>query len=227
MGAEKQYILDGLDCAHCAVKIEDTVKNIDGVEDTSVNFVSKKLHVKIGNGVNNKNIDNEIIELIKEVEPDIIINKSEIGAGTLKEHILNNLNDIGIFLIGILFFALALIFPVTNMIKLTLFIASYIIVGGDIVKKALRNITKGQIFDENFLMTIATLGAFTIKQYPEAVTVMAFYRIGEFLQEAAVAHSRKSIKALMDCRPDYVNLKIGNDFIKTSPGNSSWGYYND
>ena len=217
MEAEKQYILNGLDCAHCAGKIENAIKGLDGVENTSVNFLSKKLHVKVKNSDYYNNIDNEIIGLIKEVEPDIIISKSEIGTGKLKEHISANLNDIGIFFLGILLFVVALVFPVKNFMELTLFIASYIIVGGEIVKKALRNISKGQIFDENFLMTIATIGAFAVKQYPEAVTVMAFYRVGEFLQDVAVAHSKKSIRALMDSRPDYVNLKIGNDFKKTSP----------
>ena len=98
-----------------------------------------------------------------------------------------------------------------------LFIISYIIVGFDIVKKALRNITRGKIFDENFLMTVATIGAFFVGEFPEAVTVMLFYQIGELFQSFAVDKSRKSIASLMDIRPDYANLVDGDDIKKVKP----------
>jgi Cd2+/Zn2+-exporting ATPase len=89
---------------------------------------------------------------------------------------------------------------------LALFVLSYILTGGDVVLKALKNITKGEIFDENFLMVIATFGAFLIGEYPEAVAVMIFYKIGEAFQDRAIDNSKKSIKALMDIKPDYANL---------------------
>ena len=98
-----------------------------------------------------------------------------------------------------------------------LFIISYIIVGFEIVKKAFRNITKGKIFDENFLMTVATIGAFFVGEFPEAVTVMLFYQIGELFQSFAVDKSRKSIASLMDIRPDYANLVDGDDIKKVKP----------
>lgn len=98
-----------------------------------------------------------------------------------------------------------------------LFIISYIIVGFEIVKKAFRNITRGKIFDENFLMTVATIGAFFVGEFPEAVTVMLFYQIGELFQSFAVDKSRKSIASLMDIRPDYANLVDGDDIKKVKP----------
>lgn len=98
-----------------------------------------------------------------------------------------------------------------------LFIISYIIVGFEIVKKAFRNITRGKIFDENFLMTVATIGAFFVGEFPEAVTVMLFYQIGELFQSFAVDKSRKSIASLMDIRPDYANLVDGDDIKKIKP----------
>ncbi|MCQ4924422.1 heavy metal translocating P-type ATPase [Tissierella carlieri] len=102
-------------------------------------------------------------------------------------------------------------------LQIALFIISYIIVGGDIVKKAIRNISRGKVFDENFLMSIATIGAFLIGEYPEGVAVMLFYQVGELFQSYAVDKSRRSISNLMDIRPDYANLKKGDDIVKVDP----------
>lgn len=102
-------------------------------------------------------------------------------------------------------------------LKLILFLASYLVVGGDIVYKALKNIVRGRVFDENFLMAIATVGAFVIGEYPEGVAVMFFYQIGELFQSIAVNRSRKSISALMDIRPDFANLKAGDEIKRVSP----------
>lgn len=102
-------------------------------------------------------------------------------------------------------------------LQIALFVLSYIIVGGDVVKRAVKNIIKGQVFDENFLMSVATIGAFLIGEYPEGVAVMLFYQIGELFQSYAVDKSRKSISSLMDIRPDYANVKNGDELIKTDP----------
>ena len=102
-------------------------------------------------------------------------------------------------------------------LQIALFIISYIIVGGDVVKRAVKNIFKGQVFDENFLMSIATIGAFFIGEYPEGVAVMLFYQVGELFQSYAVGKSRKSIASLMDIRPDYANVKKGDELVKVDP----------
>lgn len=100
---------------------------------------------------------------------------------------------------------------------LALFLAAYVIIGGDVVKNALRNIGRGQVFDENFLMMIATVGAFFVGDYPEAVAVMLFYQVGECFQSYAVGKSRKSITALMDIRPDYANVLRDGDWTEVEP----------
>lgn len=120
-----------------------------------------------------------------------------IGAAVLATAVLLNLNN--------------------EWLQIALFIISYIIVGGDVVKRAVKNIFKGQVFDENFLMSIATIGAFFIGEYPEGVAVMLFYQVGELFQSYAVGKSRKSIASLMDIRPDYANVKKGDELVRTDP----------
>jgi Cd2+/Zn2+-exporting ATPase len=100
---------------------------------------------------------------------------------------------------------------------LGLYTAAYLLAGGEVLLKAVKNISKGTIFDENFLMTIASLGAFCIGEYPEGAAVMIFYRVGEAFQEAALRRSRSSIAALMDIRPDYANLKRGGEYLRVDP----------
>ncbi len=108
-------------------------------------------------------------------------------------------------------------FPVEGVVKFAVFFVAYLIAGGDILLKAFRNIIKGEVFDENFLMSIATLGAFSIKEFPEAVMVMILYQVGEYFQDKAVDKSRKSISTLMDIRPDYANIEQNGELVKKSP----------
>lgn len=116
---------------------------------------------------------------------------------------------------SILFIA-ALIINI-ELVSLVLFILSFILAGGDVVEKAVRNIIRGDVFDENFLMAIASIGAFLIGEAPEGVAVMLFYQVGEAFQSYAVGQSRKSIKSLMNIRPDYANVKIGDELIRKDP----------
>ena len=121
-------------------------------------------------------------------------------------------------IISFILLVLAFILKLDNVIiNDILFIISYLIVGYDIILKALRNITRGKVFDENFLMTIATIGAFFIGEFPEAVAVMLFYQVGELFQSYAVDKSRKSIASLMDIRPDFANVKRNGEIIKVDP----------
>lgn len=115
-----------------------------------------------------------------------------------------------------LFFAAALL-PLPQIVKLSFFSLSYVIVGLPIVIKALRNVKNGEVFDENFLMTVATLGAVALGEYPEAVAVMLFFQIGEFFQSYAVSRSRKSIAALMDIRPDFARVQKNGEWAEVSP----------
>ena len=120
-------------------------------------------------------------------------------------------------ILAIVLFSLAMIFTSAPTFKISLLGISYLIAGYDILIKALKNIIKGQVFDENFLMGIATIGAIGIKEYPEAVMVMVLYQIGEYLQDKAVEKSQNSITELMDIRPDYANIEKNGDLTKISP----------
>ena len=121
-------------------------------------------------------------------------------------------------IIGAAVLATAVLLSLNNeWLQIALFIISYIIVGGDVVKRAVKKIFKGQVFDENFLLSIATIGAFFIGEYPESVAVMLFYQVGELFQSYAVGKSRKSIASLMDIRPDYANVKKGDELVKVDP----------
>ena len=130
--------------------------------------------------------------------------------------------------IGALLFLLAVMSENTQLMKnenliLGIFLVSYFIIGGDVVKRAVRNIGSGQVFDENFLMTIATVGAFLVSEYPEAVAVMLFYQVGELFQDYAVHRSRKSIADLMDIRPDYANLIQNGEVVQKDPSEVTIG----
>lgn len=120
-------------------------------------------------------------------------------------------------ILAIVLFSFAMIFTSAPTFKISLLGISYLIAGYDILIKAIKNIIKGKVFDENFLMGIATLGAIGIKEYPEAVMVMVLYQIGEYLQDKAVEKSQNSITELMDIRPDYANIEKNGDLIKISP----------
>ena len=121
-------------------------------------------------------------------------------------------------IIALILFVIALVFNFNNeLINKAIFLIAYIIVGFEILRKAIRNIFRGKVFDENFLMTVATLGAFGIGEFPEAVAVMLFYQIGELFQSYAVDKSRKSIANLMDIRPDFANVERDGDIQKVDP----------
>ena len=121
-------------------------------------------------------------------------------------------------IIGGILFVLGMVLKTdNNYVEFGIYLAGYVIAGGDIVIRAVKNIFRGQVFDENFLMSVATIGAFIIGEYPEGVAVMLFYQVGELFQSYAVDKSRKSIASLMDIRPDFANVKRGCELIKTDP----------
>lgn len=127
-----------------------------------------------------------------------------------------NKKDLGRIIISALLLVITLVVKNTQL-KFILYLIAYIIVGIEVILEAIENTFKGKIFDENFLMTIATIGAFFIREYPEAVAVMLFYKVGELFEEYAEEKSRKSISTLMDIKPDYANLKIGEEIKKVHP----------
>lgn len=221
---KRKLVLEGLDCANCALKIENGVQKIEGVSACSVNFANKTITIEIASD-RTDDILEQTKKKIRKLEPGIEVLESgeteaadDHGHGHSHEHGAQSIKImvarlIAGFAIGAAAYALSL----SRELELILFIASYLIVGGDIVFKALKNVVRGQVFDEYFLMSIATFGAFVIGEYPEGVAVMLFYQIGELFQSIAVNRSRKSIGALMNIRPDFANLKTGTEIKRVNP----------
>ncbi|ABR46369.1 heavy metal translocating P-type ATPase [Alkaliphilus metalliredigens QYMF] len=216
--SKKALVLKGLSCVSCATKIEDKVKELKGVHSVYMDFTSEKLVIEAKTHDWHR-ITKEVTAIVKHIESDVeVIDESRKkdeqghshGGGDNKMELIR----LGI---GAILYAIALAFQMSDSIEFVLYFISYLLIGGEVLLKAGRNIRRGQIFDENFLMSIATIGAFAIGEFPEGVAVMLFYQIGEFFQGLAVNRSRKSIGALMDIRPDYANLKVGNDVKKVSP----------
>jgi len=214
-----ELYLQGLDCANCAAKIEKKVNSLKGVSHASLNFATKKLAITTNGQDNDYDFVSEAIKIIKDIEPDVqVINRKDKNTDSQESEESNILKrEWIIFGISASLFFGAMVLPLPLLTKIILYLISYILSGAEVIIKAIKNITKGRVFDENFLMSIATLGAFGTGQYPEGAAVMLFYQIGELLQSMAVDKSRKSIKSLMDIRPDYANLKIGTDTKKVAP----------
>lgn len=221
---KKEITLGGLNCAHCAEVISNKVSELDGVKNSNLNFVNKKLSVEVDD-LNKEVVIKNIINIINDTEPGLDIQiegakknkKTEKETKSIKD---NNKLELLKILLGAFVFVFAFyeeMMGVENKYSILIFLVSYILVGGDVVYKALRNMSKGRIFDENFLMTVATVGAIGIGDASEAVGVMLFYKIGEYLQELAVGKSRKSISDLMQIKPDVANLKVGDSIKVVDP----------
>ena len=204
---KKEYKLNGLCCAVCAEKIRSEIHELEGVDNARLDMVTQKLVVSI-----EPNYAGTLFEktkaVVKRHEPDVEIIDYAKPAQSIegKESFLKKYFSVIALCLGAALFAVGLIFNFTQNINLAIFITSYLLTGGPVVLQALRNISQGQVFDENFLMSIASIGAFAIGDYAEGVAVMLFYRVGEAFQDRAVDKSRRSITALMDIRPDSANL---------------------
>lgn len=209
----KVYTLENLGCANCAAKMEAKINQMDGVSNATITFATKQLRLSAA----------EPDVLIPEVE--IICDGIESGVRVIEKqekreteqgHAEGKKDLYSILAGGILFLGAVILHKITgaetySLPYLAVFLVSYLILGGEILLTAGKNILKGQIFDENFLMSIATLGAFIIQEYPEAVGVMLFFRIGEYFEEAAVEKSRSQIMEAVDLRPEVVNLEAGGE----------------
>jgi Cd2+/Zn2+-exporting ATPase len=241
VGVKKELLLEGLNCANCAVKIEARVKALEGISSASINFATKTLVVEMEDKQLVEPILQETIKIIKDLEPHVDVREKDKmpkisdahkDHGTEKdgrspffegEWLKENRAKALQLTVGVLLFGAVLVLKLPFWMELSLYFISYFLVGGEVLVRAVQNIIKGQVFDENFLMALATVGAFAIGEYPEGVAVMLFYQIGEVLQDIAVNRSRRSIIALMDIRPDYANRKVNGDIQIVSPEELSIG----
>ena len=204
---QKVYILENLGCANCAAKMERKIKELPEVEDAVITFATKQLKVA-------SNHQEDLLPVLQEIcasiESEVVVKQKESKVHKEKQE-ENKKAIIGI-LVGAVLFAAGMIFedsyPTVTSIG---FVIAYLILGGKIVLQAAKNLKKGHVFDENFLMSIATLAAFAIGDFAEAVGVMLFYRCGELFEDIAVEKSRGQIMDAVDMRPEVVNLLHGDE----------------
>ena len=223
----KVYLLKGLDCPNCSAKIEKEVGELGGVTSSTVNLMNQTLTVQAGTSVAASLLDT-VTTIVHSHEPDVEVSEKQLEATApvKKDEKAAVYNDedkkrtirlaVGavVYAIGM---ALTVFAKLPTLAELAFLIVAYVILGWDVVWQAVKNITRGQVFDEHFLMSVSTIGAFAIGEYPEAVAVMLFYQVGEFFQSLAVKRSRKSISDLMDIRPDSATVKRNGVLQVVSP----------
>lgn len=213
----KKYILKNLDCAACAVKIEEALSQRDDVRRVSVNFATSTMLLESAD-------DQKALAQIKALEPGVeVFEADEHPAGLSKSELLENKAELArifltiLLLIGGLLFEDQLHDSPFRIGEYLVYGIAYLISGYKVIWGATKNIIKGRVFDEQFLMSLATLGAIAINEMAEAVTVMLFYVVGEFFQGLAVNRSRKSVQSLLALRPDYANLKLNGEIQQVAP----------
>ena len=208
---KKEYVLRGIDCGNCAAKIERAVNQLEQVESATVNLIAQKLTLETKS---EDGIDKEIIDLVDAIEPGIEVISEK------KEEALPEKRDWAkeLLLAVTILFAFGFFLPEEYFwIRLVYYLTLYIIIGHKVLIKMVQNIQRGNLFDENFLMSIATLGAFLLGEFPEAVAVMLFYQIGEYFQDKATSQSRQSIARLMDIRSDKAWRLEGGETVQVDP----------
>lgn len=211
---KKIFILDGLGCANCAAKMEHRIRQLSGVETAVLTYATKQLIVV---SEHPDNLRQEIQNICNSIEEGVIVRiKDERTSGIHRDKKVTeeNKKDILTVGVGMLLFIIGELTASWQpgfYIDRILFVAAYLVLGAEIVWTAGKNLVKGRVFDENFLMSIATLGAFVIGDFAEAVGVMLFYRAGELFEEIAVSRSRSQIMEAVDLRPETVWLVSGEE----------------
>ena len=205
---QRVYTLENLGCAHCAAKMQHQISQLDGIDDCVLVYETKQLRVK---GDNPDALLPEIRKICSNIESEVKViapeeeKEDKGGSHPLAEMLIGA----GLFIAGVLV-------PVTA-VKIILLLAAYLLLGRHVLLTAAKNIGRGQVFDENFLMTVATIGAWAVGSFDEAVGVMLFYRVGEYFEDRAVDRSRKQIMDAIDLRPETVNLVKDNGEIEVIP----------
>ncbi len=230
------FTIENLHCAGCGTKVEAALEDSKLFENISLNFLKKKLVIETTSILSGKVLTTTINEVIQKVEPGVeVFLEDDCQCNELHDshdhshghdhshHDSLGKKDLIVLAIGIIIFVIGITVSDDISWKPILMAIGYFIVGWDVIYSAFSNIKRGAFLDENFLMTIATFGAFAVGEYSEAVGVMLFYKIGEFFQGRAVDNSRKSIEGLMDIRPDYANVREGKEIKKVNPASVAIG----
>ncbi|MBI9103127.1 MAG: heavy metal translocating P-type ATPase [Spirochaetales bacterium] len=221
---QNELVLKGLNCAHCATVIRDSVDKLPWVAEVRLNLATQIMTLEVKNQSDSPHVINEIQRLISTIEDGVTVEPLNpdsrlISQSPFSESLRRVVPEI---VGGLIFFFLLIgraVFDLSGPPVISLFLISYLLAGKSVLLAALKNIRHGRVLDENFLMVIATIGAFAIGEFPEAVAVMLFYQLGEFFQGRAVDSSRRSIQNLLYSRPGQVLVKTGDEFLGTDPEN--------
>ena len=205
-----KYTLEGLDCAACAKKVEDEIANTEGYEDVVVNFSTLKLTFKTDKPSPKK----EITKLVQKLEPDVEVLEDGEKSQEKEEH---NELDIVRIIVGLIIYAIALIVSKSTLITNILTIIAFVILLYKTAKKGFKQLFKNKVLDENMLIVVSAIGAYLVGKNSEGLMVITLYEIGKILESKAVNKTRKSISDLMNIKPEYANLKKGEEWEQVTP----------
>lgn len=226
MSLKMEYNLDGLACANCAAKMESQIKNLPQVKWAFLHFGTSTLALETDFDALEyvEKLEEEIKKIVQKYEPHVTVYKKEAQnkGCSFKKKALDSERPLPkkqllLLTLGLTIYLAALFLVFAPAFKFSLYMAAYLLFGGEVLVKAFSNIRRGQLFDENFLMSLATVGAFALKEYPEAVAVMLFYKIGTLFEERATVRSRRFIQSLLEIKPAYANLKRGEKISQVAP----------
>ncbi|MBR1554669.1 MAG: cadmium-translocating P-type ATPase, partial [Oscillospiraceae bacterium] len=213
------YDVENIDCAACAAKIENAVRKLDGVESAVLSYTSGQLHLRVSGDADKKELLRNIRQVTNQIAEGVVFRKHETAKKTASEPENHN-SEITLLVIGALLFLIGLILDWTTgneMLSRIFLMGAYLLMGWEVLCTAFKSILKGQMFDENFLMSIATIGALCIGSWEESAGVMLFYRIGELFEHIAVERSRKSVMQAIDMRPETVRKIFSRTDIRNIP----------
>lgn len=216
--------LRGLTCANCAAKIEHQVNELPEVKEGTMDLMNQKLHINLKNSEHMSTVVSKTTSIVKALEPEVEVIPITGDSGSkkeektkffsaVKEYAMNN----KLVMVGFALFIFVIVLQLPKTVEVPIYLISYLLVGGKVVLTAIKNILKGQVFDEHFLMATATVGALLLGEFPEAVAVMVFWQIGEAFQDYAVNNSRKNIKGLLDLKAEFANLITSEGLKKVDP----------
>ena len=224
---KKTYSLDQLDCAACAAKMEEAASQVPGVEELRINFLTKSMSLTASED-HFEQVAQNVMAACQRVEPECRV--CEVKQDTAAHHDHGHAHghdhekgeehhSLALIGVGAVLFVTGLLLP-EGLWRWVALIAAYVVAGGEVLLRAVKNILRGKVFDENFLMAVASLGAMLMGEATEAVAVMLFYQIGEWFQDRAVDKSRASIAQLMDIRPDHANHVLADGSVEVVPPQS-------
>ncbi|MGN1393921.1 MAG: heavy metal translocating P-type ATPase [Succinivibrionaceae bacterium] len=226
-----EFFLPNLNCPHCSMLIEHEIGKLEGVATCFINLINKKIKISFKEDCKYtaESFYPHVVKIVKKHEPSVevefieneTIPETEIETTNNDKKSLN-LEKMVLVFGGILFFIGVCIYYFTDIsdsVKVSILLFTYFFLAVDIIGKSFMTVYKGKMFDENLLMTIATFGAIAIKEYPEAVAVMFFYKLGEYFQEMALSNSKRAISHLVDLKATFANLLKGDNFIRVNPKN--------